>query len=104
VDEDDQAILLEGICRARLKQHPPAQWRELDAEQRQQNMRQAVVESWSQSKLLLRQLAQQRAARIKDYLVEQGGLPAERVYLIDVSEGEPQADGRVLTPLHLDSE
>ena len=53
---------------------------------------------------LLRQLAQQRAATIKDYLVEQGGLYDERVYLIDVNLSEPEADGRVLTALHLDSQ
>ncbi|MGQ7959430.1 DUF748 domain-containing protein [Pseudomonas sp. SP16.1] len=104
VDEDDQAILLEGIYRARLKQQPPAEWAELDDEQRHQRMRQAVLDSWAQSKLLLRQLAQQRAAAIKDYLVDEGGLPDERVYLIDVNLGEPEADGRVFSPLHLDSE
>ncbi len=104
VDEDEQAALLEGIYRTRLKQQPPAEWSELDAEQRTQNMRQAVLDSWAQSKLLLRQLAQQRAATIKDYLVEQGGLYDERVYLIDVNLAEPEANGRVLTALHLDSQ
>ena len=104
VDEDEQAALLEGIYRSRLKQQPPAEWAQLDDEQRLQNMRQAVLDSWAQSKLLLRQLAQQRAAVIKDYLVEQGHLSDERVYLIDVNLAEPQADGRVLTALHLDSQ
>lgn len=104
VAEDEQAALLEGIYRTRLKQQPPAEWSELDKEQRQQNMRKAVLDSWAQSKLLLRQLAQQRAATIKDYLVEQGGLYDERVYLIDANLGEPEADGRVLTTLHLDSQ
>lgn len=104
VDEDEQAALLEGIYRTRLKQQPPAEWAELKREQRHQNMRQAVLDSWAQSKLLLRQLAQQRAATIKDYLVEQGGMYDERVYLIDANLGEPEADGRVLTTLHLDSQ
>ena len=104
VAEDEQAALLEGIYRTRLKQQPPAEWAELDKEQRQQNMRKAVLDSWAQSKLLLRQLAQQRAATIKDYLVEQGGLYDERVYLIDANLGEPEADGRMLTTLHLDSQ
>ena len=104
VAEDEQAALLEGIYRTRLKQQPPAEWAELDKEQRQQNMRKAVLDSWAQSKLLLRQLAQQRAATIKDYLVEQGGLYDERVYLIDANLGDPEADGRVLTTLHLDSQ
>ncbi|ATH80851.1 DUF748 domain-containing protein [Pseudomonas sp. KHPS1] len=104
VGEDEQAALLEGIYRTRLKQQPPAEWAALDEEQRAQNMREAVLDSWAQSKLLLRQLAQQRAATIKDYLVEQGGLYDERIYLIDVNLGEPEADGRVLTALHLDSQ
>ncbi|MDH1212552.1 DUF748 domain-containing protein [Pseudomonas chengduensis] len=104
VAEDEQAALLEGIYRTRLKQQPPAEWAELDKEQRQQNMRKAVLDSWAQSKLLLRQLAQQRAATIKDYLVEQGGLYDERVYLIDANLGEPEADGRMLTTQHLDSQ
>ena len=104
VAEDEQAALLEGSYRTRLKQQPPAEWAELDKEQRQQNMRKAVLDSWAQSKLLLRQLAQQRAATIKDYLVEQGGLYDERVYLIDANLGEPEADGRMLTTLHLDSQ
>ena len=104
VAEDEQAALLEGIYRTRLKQQPPAEWAERDKEQRQQNMRKAVLDSWAQSKLLLRQLAQQRAATINDYLVEQGGLYDERVYLIDANLGEPEADGRMLTTLHLDSQ
>lgn len=104
VDEDEQAALLEGIYRSRLKQQPPAEWAELSDEQRTQNMRQAVLDSWAGSKLLLRQLAQQRAATIKDYLVEQGGLNDERVYLIDVNLAEPAANGRVLSALHLDSQ
>ncbi|MGP0171563.1 DUF748 domain-containing protein [Pseudomonas sp. NCHU5208] len=104
VNEDEQAALLEGIYRSRLKQQPPAQWAELDEAQRLQMMRQAVLDSWAKSQLLLRQLAQQRAAVIKDYLVEQGHLSDERVYLIDVNLTEPQADGQVLTALHLDSQ
>ncbi|GIZ13610.1 DUF748 domain-containing protein [Pseudomonas sp. NCCP-436] len=104
VDEDEQAALLEGIYRSRLKQQPPAEWAELPDEQRTQNMRRAVLDSWAGSKLLLRQLAQQRAATIKDYLVEQGGLDDERVYLIDVNLAEPAANGRVLSALHLDSQ
>jgi outer membrane protein OmpA-like peptidoglycan-associated protein len=54
--------------------------------------------------LLQRQLAQTRASAIKDYLVDQGGLAGERIYLLDVSLGQADSDGRVATPLHLDSE
>ena len=104
VPEDEQGPLLEGIYRARLKQQPPAEWRELDDEQRSAQLRAAVLQSWAQSNLLQRQLAQDRAARIKDYLVDRGGLTGERIYLLDVKLAEAQPDGSVLSALHLDSE
>src|SRR5690606_14019186 len=34
VDEEDKAVLLEGIYRSRLKRQPPAQWKELEDEER----------------------------------------------------------------------
>ncbi|SFP79645.1 DUF748 domain-containing protein [Pseudomonas borbori] len=104
VPQDEQDPLLEGIYRARLKQQPPAEWQELDKEQRAANLRAALLQLWGKSQLLQRQLAQARAASIKDYLVEQGGLADERIYLLDVGLGQAQADGRVATALHLDSE
>ncbi|MCY1280390.1 hypothetical protein D9M70_291760 [compost metagenome] len=104
VPEDEQAALLEGIYRTRLKQQPPAEWKELGSDERAAKMREAVVQSWGQSELLLRQLAQKRAASVKDYLVGRGGLQDERIYLLDVSLGQAEPDGKVSTPLHLDSE
>ena len=104
VDEDDKAVLLEGIYRARLKQQPPAEWAKLSDEERTAQMRAGVLQSWAQSSLLLRQLAQARAAEIKNYLVERGGLSAERIYLLDVSITQANADGSVASTLHLGSE
>lgn len=104
VAQDEQGPLLEGIYRARLKQQPPAEWTELDEEQRAANLRDAVLHYWGKSQLLQRQLAQARASSIKDYLVERGALTDERIYLLDVGLGQAQADGRVATQLHLDSE
>lgn len=104
VDEDDKVVLLEGIYRARLKQQPPAEWANLADEERHAKMREGVLQSWSQSGLLQRQLAQARAAEIKNYLVERGGLTAERIYLLDVNMAQADADGRVATTLHLGSE
>ncbi|MGG5873776.1 DUF748 domain-containing protein [Pseudomonas peli] len=104
VDEDDKAVLLEGIYRTRLKQQPPAEWAELEDEERSAKMREGVLQSWAQSELLQRQLAQARAAEIKSYLVERGGLADERIYLLDVNIAQADADGRVATTLHLGSE
>lgn len=103
VDEDDKAVLLEGIYRARLKQQPPAEWKELPSEERTAKMRDAVLQSWAISELLLRQLGQARAASIKDYLVERGGLEDQRIYLLDVGLTDGSAGAPVDTALHLGS-
>ncbi len=104
VPDDEKGPMLEGIYRTRLKQQPPAEWKELDSEQRTTKLRDAVLASWAQSDLLLRQLGQARAATIKDYLVDRGGLADERIFLLDVSLVDPNQAGEVITPLHLDSE
>ena len=104
VPEDEAAALLEGIYRTRLKQQPPAEWATLEGAERAAKLRDGVLRFWQQSKLLQRQLAQARAAAIKDYLVDRGGLVDERVYLLDVGLGQAQADGRIASPLHLDSQ
>lgn len=104
VPEDLQPVLLEGVYRARLKKQPPAEWQQLSKDERSAKMRQAVLDSWSDSQLLLRKLGQERATQIKDYLVAKGGLGDDRIYLIDVSFGEAENGGSVATQLHLDSE
>ena len=104
VEEDDKPALLEGIYRARLKRQPPPEWSELDREQRAAQLRQAVLDNWSNNDLMLRRLAQARAAEIKAYLVERGGLDAQRLYLIDVSTSDSSGTEAVIVPLHLDSQ
>lgn len=104
VPEDLQPALLEGVYRTRLKKQPPAEWQELSKDERSAKMLQAVIDSWSDSQLLLRKLGQERATQIKDYLVSKGGLGDDRIYLIDVSFGEAENGGSVATQLHLDSE
>lgn len=103
VEENDKAVLLEGIYRTRLKQQPPAEWKELPDEERTAKMRAAVLQSWAKSELLLRQLGQARAASIKDYLVERGGLEDQRIYLLDVGLVQEQASAQVVSALHLGS-
>lgn len=58
VPDSEKPPMLEGIYRARLKQQPPAEWAQLGNDERTAKMRDAVVGSWAQSELLLRQLAQ----------------------------------------------
>ncbi|MBF7729583.1 DUF748 domain-containing protein [Pseudomonas sp. N040] len=105
VPEDEKPVLLEGIYRARLKQQPPAEWAELDSEVRADKLRDAVLASWGSSDLLLRKLAQERGASVKQYLVQQGGLADERIYLLDVRTAPGNAgEQQVPTLLQLDSE
>ena len=103
VPEKEQAALLEGIYRSQLKQQPPAEWAEINKDQREQNMREAVLQSYAKSPLGLRRLAQARANSIKEYLIEQAQLDPERVYLIDVSESKSSTDQGVVSTLHLGS-
>ena len=76
----------------------------LGKEERTAKMRAEVIKFWSSSDVLLRQLGQERASSIKDYLVDKAKLEDERVYFIDASLGEAESDGRVVTPMHLDAE
>ena len=104
VPEDEKAPLLEGIYRTRLKTQPPAEWEQLSRRERTEKLHDGVIKFWSESDVLLRQLGQDRASSIKDYLVDKGQLADDRVYFIDASLGQAESDGRVITPLHLDAE
>ncbi|NWE18737.1 DUF748 domain-containing protein [Pseudomonas sp. P7548] len=104
VPEKEKAPLLEGIYRTRLKQQPPAEWKDLSNDDRSAKLREGVIKFWSTSDVLLRQLGQDRASTIKDYLVDKGQLEDERVYFIDANLGQAEKDGRVVTPMHLDAE
>lgn len=104
VDDEDKPAMLEGIYRTRLKQQPPAEWEQLNRDERTAKLNDAVITSWAQNAALLRQLGQARASSIKDYLVDKGQLEDDRVYFIDTRLGEAESDGRVVTPMHLDAE
>lgn len=103
VPEAEKSLLLEGIYRAQLKQQPPAEWTGLNKTERAQQMQTAVLASYAKSPLGLRRLAQARANSIKEYLIENTQLDAERVYLIDVGTGIASTDGQVVSTLHLGS-
>ena len=104
VPDSEKAPLLEGIYRTRLKQQPPAEWKDLSRDDRTAKLRDGLIKFWSASDVLLRQLGQDRASTIKDYLVDKGQLEDDRVYFIDANLGQAEKDGRVVTPMHLDAE
>ncbi len=49
-----------------------------------------VLEKWGVSELELRLLARARGQHIHDYMVDVGGLPDQRIYLLDVSLKPPE--------------
>lgn len=102
--EQEKTTLLENLYRSRLKQTPPDDWVKLDTPSHNAKLSQAVLDSWSQSEPLLRQLAQQRAGNIKRYLVEQGKIDEQRLYLVDVGLTDAKSDKQVTSALHLNSE
>ncbi|MGV6396727.1 DUF748 domain-containing protein [Pseudomonas caspiana] len=104
VPDSEKGPMLEGIYRARLKKQPPAQWTDLGKEERSNKMRDEILQFWSGNEVLLRELGQDRASSIKDYLVDKGKLEDERVYFVDAQLGQAEKDGSVISPLHLDSE
>ncbi|WP_349971361.1 DUF748 domain-containing protein [Pseudomonas caspiana] len=104
VPDSEKAPMLEGIYRARLKKQPAAQWADLGKEERSNKMRAEIIQFWSGNEVLLRELGQNRASSVKDYLVDKGKLEDERVYFVDARLGQAEKDGGVISPLHLDSE
>ncbi len=77
---------------------------DLSSDERSAKLKDGVIKFWSGSDVLLRQLGQDRASTIKDYLVDKGQLEDDRVYFIDAQLGQAEKDGRVITPMHLDAE
>jgi len=104
IGEDEKAAMLEGIYRSRLQQQPPAEWQSLDEAARAQQLRQAILNNRESSTALLRRLARARAASIKDYLVDNAELSADRVYLLDTGISQNVEGAEVPTVLHLEAE
>ncbi|MFJ2366395.1 DUF748 domain-containing protein [Pseudomonas sp. NPDC087697] len=104
VPDSEKGPLLEAIYRTRLKTQPPAEWTQLGKAERTAKLREGVIKFWASDNVLLRQLGQDRASSIKDYLVDKAQLADDRVYFVDANLGEAESDGRVVTPMHLDAE
>ncbi|WP_417791719.1 DUF748 domain-containing protein [Stutzerimonas xanthomarina] len=104
IGEDEKIAMLAGIYRSRLQQQPPSEWQSLDEEARALQLRQAILSSRESSTALLRRLSRARAASIKDYLVGNTGLSADRVYLLDTGITETVQGAEVPTVLHLEAE
>ncbi|WP_421683668.1 DUF748 domain-containing protein [Stutzerimonas urumqiensis] len=103
VPDEEKPALLDAMYRTRLKQQPPTEWDDLDDPARQGLLRAALIEHWSDNASLLRRLSQARAASIKGYLVDSGGLDAQRIYLLAPSLAPVDDEPQVTSLLHLGS-
>ena len=85
-------------------EQPPTEWQNLDEDTRARQLRQAILSSRESSTALLRRLRRARAASIKDYLVDNTGLAADRVFLLDTGIAQTPQGREVPTVLHLEAE
>ncbi|MCF6155323.1 MAG: DUF748 domain-containing protein [Candidatus Brocadia sp.] len=65
--------------------------------------RKKLIEKYPISESDLRTLAQERAAAIKDYMIQQGGLAEPRIFLLEVDTKASATDHEVKMPLALDA-
>ncbi len=102
VPEKSSDKLLEEVYETMLAEGKVAAMPSMPRKERHDWQRQQVLEQMSGDPLFLRWLAQQRAAAIRNHLVEQGCVDVERLYLVDVNEKAEAADTAVYSQLHLD--
>lgn len=65
--------------------------------------RKRLIESYPVSDDDLRILARERAGAVKDYMIQQGGIAASRIFLLDVDIKAPPSNGDIRMPLALDA-
>lgn len=102
VPEKSQNKLLTEIYETMLAEGKVAAMPSMPRKERHDWQRLQVLEQMAGDPLFLRWLAQQRAAAIRNHLVEQGGVDVERLYLVDVNEKAEAKDTAVYSQLHLD--
>lgn len=102
VPEKLQERLLPQLYQDLLQSGKVAAMPSLPRRERHDWQRQQILAYMAAEPLYLRWLAQQRAATIRSYLVEQGGVEVERLYLLDVDEKATADTDTVITRLHLD--
>ncbi|WP_299725793.1 DUF748 domain-containing protein [uncultured Endozoicomonas sp.] len=62
-----------------------------------------LIQQWPYNEAAMRELAIDRAKEIKDYLMNEGGLAPERIYLLDVQHLAKGTEEQIATELQLDA-
>ena len=100
LDERDRRKLIRTL-HEQLQLAEPEEWQALSRDERTEARSQALIAHWSDNPVALRRLAQQRAAAIKNWLVDEGRLEPERIHLLDVDETGKADQGQIATRLQL---
>lgn len=104
VPADDRLGLLESLYADLVKKPLPPEWKALPEKERVSHMQSALLELLGESGRRLRQLASERAAGIKGWLVDEGGLADDRIYLLNTQLHEEKPAEGVMSLLFLDSQ
>lgn len=104
VPDNDKPALLAGLYVTQLGKPVPPEWNALPAAKRDAQIQAAVVDHLGESERRLRQLARDRAAAIKGWLVESGGLPDQRIYLLNTQLRDDKSGESITTALYLSGE
>ncbi|MCK9237879.1 MAG: DUF748 domain-containing protein [Thiopseudomonas sp.] len=103
VPEKQQKNLLEQLYNELPEQAKLAEELPRNTEERLALMQEQWIKHYSNSTILLRTLAQNRARNIRQYLVEQGQVEPQRLFLMDVNEQAVNDDQGINSLLHLDA-
>lgn len=103
VPEKQQEKLLEQLYHELPEQAKRAEELPRNKKERQELMQEQWIKHYSNSTILLRTLAQNRARNIRQYLVEQGQIEPQRLFLVDVNEQAIYDDQGISSLLHLDA-
>lgn len=102
--DTEYAELLQQAYAKKFGQAPSSQIENAGAALPVSVLKERVLGTITVDEAELRDLAKERAAHIQDYLVTQGGIPAERVFLVDVNIDATSKEGSVPSSLALSAE
>lgn len=104
VPDNEKPALLAKLYVDQFDQPIPEAWAKQPEPTRNAQLQEAIIDRLGESERRLRQLARERAAAIKGWLVEEGGLADKRIYLLNAQLREDKPGESVNSMLYLDSQ
>lgn len=104
VPDNEKPALLAKLYVDQFDQPIPEAWVKQPEPTRNAQLQEAIIDRLGENERRLRQLARERAAAIKGWLVEEGGLADKRIYLLNAQLREDKPGESVNSMLYLDSQ